>query len=327
VRRSLASLGAAAAFAGIACVPAVHDLASQSPVPTPSAQTPAPSPTPAPVGSVGALGGTVTHLEFAVTGDTRPATPDDTANYPSAIATKIFQDIDAESVPFAILTGDYLNASSSGLQASPQLDLYLAARASFHGVAFPVMGNHECNRHSDKANCGQGNADGLTPNYTAFVSKLLAPLGRTSPNYSVRIDAVDGSWTSKFVFVSGNSWSSDDTSWLEATLSSATTYTFVVRHQDVTATEAPGVAASAPVLAAHPYTLLLCAHQHTFSFDAANRQVITGNGGAPLTSSVNYGYTVVRQQADGTLLGTNFDYLSHATQGTFHVRADGSVVP
>src|SRR5215469_12199732 len=39
----------------------------------------------------------VPELTFAVLGDTRPAIPEDTGGYPTAIVTKIFQDIAAES--------------------------------------------------------------------------------------------------------------------------------------------------------------------------------------------------------------------------------------
>ena len=52
------------------------------------------------------------NLTFAVVGDTRPADEDDTANYPTAIITQIYQDIEAETPQpqFAISTGDYHDA-------------------------------------------------------------------------------------------------------------------------------------------------------------------------------------------------------------------------
>src|SRR5262249_6935311 len=76
---------------------------------------------------------TVDALDFAVVGDTRPATIDDTSNYPVDIITKIFDDIEAESPRpgFSIATGDYQFASTSGSESGPQLDLYLQARAHF----------------------------------------------------------------------------------------------------------------------------------------------------------------------------------------------------
>src|SRR6185369_16241432 len=48
-------------------------------------------------GSVGINGGTLDTLSFAIVGDTRPPSVDDTAGYPSAIITKIWQDIEAQS--------------------------------------------------------------------------------------------------------------------------------------------------------------------------------------------------------------------------------------
>src|SRR5947209_4916787 len=44
-------------------------------------------------GSIGAGGGSVSSLYFAVVGDTRPPNPDDTARYPTLIIDKIYSDI------------------------------------------------------------------------------------------------------------------------------------------------------------------------------------------------------------------------------------------
>src|SRR5450432_2735309 len=54
-------------------------------------------------------------LLFAIVGDTRPPSPDDTSGYPTAIITKIYQDIEAENpkIPFAISTGDYMFSYSA----------------------------------------------------------------------------------------------------------------------------------------------------------------------------------------------------------------------
>src|SRR5438477_7361806 len=80
-------------------------------------------------------GGAISELRFAIVGDTRPPSPDDTANYPTPIITKIWQDIEAESPhpQFAISTGDYMFASTFRSEQIPQLDKYLAARAVFTG--------------------------------------------------------------------------------------------------------------------------------------------------------------------------------------------------
>ncbi len=127
-------------------------------------------------------------------------------------------------------TGDYMFASTGGTQAGPQLDLYLAARADFSGPLFPAMGNHECTG-ATASNCGAGAANGITANYSAYLSKLLAPIQKTEPYYAIKINASDSSWTAKLVFVAANAWSSTQATWLESTLSQPTTYTFVVRHE------------------------------------------------------------------------------------------------
>src|SRR6185437_13466465 len=77
--------------------------------------------------------GSAGDLRFAIVGDTRPPNEDDTANYPTAIITKIWQDVAGAQPMFAISTGDYMFASTSGSQASAQLDLYLGARAKYTG--------------------------------------------------------------------------------------------------------------------------------------------------------------------------------------------------
>ena len=62
-------------------------------------------------------------------------------------------------------------------QAGPQLDIYLQARARFPGPLFPALGNHECTG-ATSSNCGAGAADGVTANYSAFLEKMLAPIGQ-----------------------------------------------------------------------------------------------------------------------------------------------------
>ena len=301
-----------------------------SPTPTPEASaTPGGTATgtPTPTDHVTIGGGQVSRLNFAIVGDTRPAVPDDTGAYPTAIITKIWQDVEAEAQrpPFAVTTGDYVFADPFLNEAPKQLDLFLGARAGYSGTVFYALGNHECNSLT-QSNCGPGTISGVTKNYQAFLDKMMTPLGQTTPYYYVKIDAFDGSWTSKFVFVAPNAWHDDQKAWLETVMSIPTTYTFVVRHEDVDATTAPGVPESNAILAAHPYTLLLAGHVHTFRWTPSKKQVITGNGGAPLNTGVNYGYTVIRQLEDGTLTGENYDYESHAVIGSFHVDRDGAEV-
>ena len=89
----------------------------------------------------------LTSLNFAITGNTRPPTEDDSAAYPIAIITKIFQDMQAASPrpAFAVATGNYMfsNPDVDGTQ-STQLGYYLTASSNFTNTLYPAMGNHEC---------------------------------------------------------------------------------------------------------------------------------------------------------------------------------------
>jgi hypothetical protein len=278
--------------------------------------------------------GTMAQLRFAVVGDSRPALVDDTAGYPSDVVTRIYGDVQSLDPPpaFVVSTGDYLFASEprggDASQAGPQLDIYLQARARFTGALFPAMGNHECTG-ATASNCGAGSADGVTSNYAAFVAKLLAPIGARAPYFLVEAAAPDRSWTAKLVFVAANAWSSAQSTWLDATLARPTTYTFVVRHEPASATTAPGVAPSEAILARHPYTLAIVGHSHTYAHSASTpREVLVGNGGAPLTSK-SYGFAVFAQRSDGAIAIDMLDWQTLAADASFHfaVNAAGVEVP
>ena len=167
------------------------------------------------------------------------------------------------------------------------------------------MGNHECTG-ATASNCGPGQ-DGTTGTYAAFLSTMLAPIGQKEPYYAMQVNATDGSWTAKFVFVAANAWSDAQGTWLEAKLSIPTTYTFVVRHEPARVTEAPGVAPSEAIMAKHPYTIAIVGHSHTFRRESA-KEVIVGNGGAPLTGRTNYGYGIFELQKDGQVAVDMVDY-------------------
>ena len=63
----------------------------------------------------------------------------------------------------------------------------------------------------------------------------------------------------------------------------------------------PGVTPSTrQIIAAHPLTLLIAGHTHTYAYYASEKQIIVGNGGAPLAGSVNYGYVVAASRRTGT---------------------------
>jgi hypothetical protein len=253
-------------------------------------------------------------------GDTRPPNEDDTAGYPTSVITKIWEDVEAYSPrpPFAISTGDYMFAEPNGTQSAPQLNLYLTARSHFTNIVFPAMGNHECTG-ADDSNCGLGNVDGTTTSYKNFMSMMLAPLGQSLPYYTIDIDGTAGAWTAKFVFIACNAWDTTQSTWLSAQLAMPTTYTFVVRHEGSDATTTGCVAPTAAILAQNPYTLLIAGHTHTFAYYASEKQLIVGNGGAPLTGTIDYGYVVAEQQAGGDILFKEFDYTTNTLQTSFTV--------
>jgi hypothetical protein len=285
-------------------------------------------------GSVtGITGGTLDTLSFAIVGDTRPPNEDDVAGYPTAIITKIWQDVQAASPrpAFAVATGDYQYSNPTGSQAVPQLEAYLGARAAFSGVSFPAMGNHECTGGTT-SNCGVGNTDGITANYSAFMSKMLAPLGVSLPYYVANVASTPGAastWTAKFVVVAANAWDTAQATWLDATLAKPTTYTFIVRHESSTTNPGPpGVAGSETILAKYPYTLKIIGHSHEYRYEPNLREVIVGNGGAPLSGGSNYGYVLAQQRAtDGAIVFTSYEYDTNAVVETFALTAAGSAAP
>jgi hypothetical protein len=279
-----------------------------------------------PSGPLGNDGGSVPRLIFACVGDTRPPTEDDTASYPVDVITRIYEDIEALSPrpPFVVSTGDFIFSSSQrGDVAEAQLDLYMHARARYSGMFFPAMGNHECTG-ATFSNC----AYDPTASYLAFLQRMLAPIGKALPYYVVRLDALDGSWSAKVVFIAANAWSSAQQSWLEATLSTSTTYTFIVRHEPASDSEAPGVAPSETIMARHPYTLAIVGHDHTYGhYRDSPREVLIGNGGAPLASK-SFGFGLFTQAPDGAIVVDVIDWQSGERDGAFHfaVAADGTLL-
>ena len=266
-----------------------------------------------------------TDLRFAVVGDTRPANEEDTTNYPTAIITKIWQDIQAESPhpDFAVSTGDYMFANPSGSMQMTQLNKYMAARAAFTGPQYAAMGNHECTG-ATASNCGTGAADGVTKNYTDFINTMLQPLGISQPYYVEHVSAADGSWTAKFVIVACNAWNPTQASWLTTALAEQTTYTFVVRHEGVDSMSQAPCSQSQTIINAHPLTLLIVGHTHTYRHYASDKEIIVGNGGAPLTSGMNYGYVIIYRKSDGNLVVNPKDYMTGNSLGSFTITPSGA---
>jgi hypothetical protein len=317
---SLSSSLVASCGGSVASTNANPDAASPAPPP------PNPAADAAPPTSDASPPATVDRLYFAVVGDTRPPTPEDTAGYPTAVISQIFAKVAGlHATPlFVVGTGDY-QYSDTGSTASTQLDLYLAARAKFAGPFYPTMGNHECNGYTD-SNCGPGGADGMTGNYNAFVSKMLAPIKQTTPYYAVSVTGTGGAWTAKILFVAANAWSAAQATWLDGAMAQPTTYTFIVRHEPSYDSKAPGVDPSEQIMAKHPYTLAVVGHTHTFRRESL-REVIIGNGGAPLSGGVDYGFGLFTQRADGAIQVEMIDYQSGQSSQAFAVKADGSAAP
>jgi hypothetical protein len=262
---------------------------------------------------VGANGGTVDHLFFAVVGDTRPGNIDDTTNYPTAIIDKIYQDLQAMSPrpQFVVTTGDYMYANTTANTAQPQMNLYTTAKGAYSGTVFASMGNHECDGFTAD-NC---TSLSQSQNIQAFMSGLVTPLGKSLPYYTINIDATDGSWTAKLINVACNYWSSTQQTWLQQQLATTTTYTILMRHEPASATTGPCVNAAEQLMTQYPYNLSLVGHTHTFSL--SGKEVIVGNGGAPQTA-VPYGYATVERLSTGWQI-KQYDYSSGLPVNTYTV--------
>lgn len=276
---------------------------------------------------IGNHGGVLRELRFAVVGDTRPQHKDDTAGYPTTVIRRIFSDLAARSgdAPFAISTGDYAFASPWGYEAPRQYSIYMSARALFPNPVFPAMGNHECTGYT-RSNCGAENVDGTPAMYRDYLSTFLGPLGKTTPYYAISVDALDGTWTSKLVFIAANAWDNAQEKWLTREMAKPTTYTFVVRHEPAAADTAPGVRPSERIMAQNPYTLAFVGHEHAVRHMPGSREVTVGNGGAPLQGG-DYGYVLVaRRPSDGAIQVDSYNYETNAADASFHfaVTAEGA---
>jgi hypothetical protein len=199
---------------------------------------------------------------------------------------------------------------------------------------FPTMGNHECDGATADNCYACGSActyvggtciGGVceTPNYTVWASNMLTPIGKTLPYYTININGTGNAWSAKLVFIACNAWSTTQATWLAAQLAISTTFTFVVRHEGTIATTAPclsgtGSANADTIIGMYPYTLLIAGHTHTYAYYSSEKQVIVGNGGAPLADSVDYGYIIARQSGT-SIVFTEYDYLTNAVNQTFTV--------
>ena len=254
-------------------------------------------------------------MKFAVFGDCRPPNLEGTNNYPSAIIGGIFKLAQSMSAQFVVGTGDYMfSNTSSGVAA--QVQLFQQARANYSGPVYLDMGNHECNGYT-ASNCPNGNE---TPNVQAFMSQL-APSGVTKPYFRIDVQAMHGK--AKFLFVAANAWDSNQQSWLQTQLADPTTYTFVIRHEPASNTQAPGVQPSESLVSQAPYTLELNGHTHEYK-RVDTTHVISGNAGAPLNSGANsFGLLMLEELDNGNITVTEYDESSGQALDTWTVTPTG----
>jgi hypothetical protein len=278
-------------------------------------------------GSVGPNGGSVSSLYFAIVGDTRPGSDNDNSGYPTSIITKIFQDMVAMNPrpQFVLTTGDYQYDDPGSGNAAIQIGYYKSASQIWTnatpptGPIFSAMGNHECNGFTSSnmtfsgGTFATGQCDGTTSdNYSEWFSNYVAPLGKTTPYYTIPVSATDGSWTAKFIIIACNAWDSTQQSWLQTQLNTPTTYTFPVRHEDPGA-GSPCDSTVDQMLSSAKYDLLIVGHSHVFQNDISSKYIIVGNGGA---GSGPYGYATIQQGSSGFTV-TQYDYSTASPVSSF----------
>jgi hypothetical protein len=248
--------------------------------------------------------------------DVRPPDKNADSAYPVDTITSIMEGAQTQRAQFVVGTGGYMFSDTTS-SVSRQLDTLLQAEASFSGQVFHCMGNHECTG----ATAGNCTSTDQTPNLQGFMQKLV-PFS-TLPYFSVTLQTSLGS--AKFVVIAANFWTPDQETWLRQQLAIPTTYTFVVRHEAPNGhgNSAPGVAPSDAIIAQFPVTLKLFGHSHTYERLSTNA-VISGNGGAPLTSAVSFGYLMVRQLASGNIAVTEFEQGTNTPVDTWTVTPAGA---
>jgi len=77
------------------------------------------------------------------------------------------------------------------------------------------------------------------------------------------------------------------------------------------------------------YTLSFVGHTHTYEHFNGSREVVVGNGGAPVTGNKNYGFAIAQQRSDNAIQVDMLDYATRATDTSFRfaVKPDGTPAP
>ena len=254
---------------------------------------------------VGPTGGNVDLLDFVMTGDTRPGFCNLTSSYPQAAFQQEVVQMGKLNPQFALDLGDHMFVCTNDLSVSTgQMKLYTDAltSAQFKPAWFMTMGNHECNG----TDCS-GSAASTDNNFVAYSAALKAVSQQSLPYYKVDVQTRLG--LMRLVMLADNYADQTAQDWAETTLAEAdriAKYTIVARHHPVTGSRS-GPQWSWSVIQKHKYSLILTAHNHSYSHDAATlggRSVICGLGAA---NSSHTGFCRVQQQADGTLSFTQYD--------------------
>ena len=249
-----------------------------------------------PTGTVDADGGTVDRLWFATTGDTRPGNCDQTGAYPQFAITQVAQGMKALRVQFALDLGDHMYVcNGNDAEAQTQMGYYMTAIAQGPSTFWMTMGNHECGNNTYPYSCFTTAAHDA--NFSAYMSALKRPL----PYYSADVQTSLGK--ARFVIIADDSWNAAQASWLESTLADAdlhAKYTIIARHHPVqgSRTGNPDILTA---LQKHKYTMILTAHDHSYSHDTSSwnsRSAVVGIGGA---GGGIPGFGTVLQNLDGTL--------------------------
>jgi hypothetical protein len=206
---------------------------------------------------------------------------------PTPIVSNIFRELAARQVQFITMVGDYLLVQPPSFSgALNQLATFSQARQLFAGPVYFALGNHD----AATQNLTAYRQVMIREVYYAFIMQAAPRPGSTAPA------------TAKFVFVADNAWSPDQSTWLQNVLGTQTDYTFVVRHHTSDTALDPE---PTQIISTHPLTLLIVGHVHTYQ-RIADREVLSGNGGAPVYQGP-YGYLTIQQQSDGRISVTAFD--------------------
>lgn len=272
----------------------------------------------APTQWIGPQGGTVDRLRFAAFGDVRPPDLDQDGAYPTQTVHQLFTQMAARSPQIVLGVGDWMFASTES-HARTQLTSLLEAEAPYAHTVIHAMGNHECEGWTD-SNCPSFNESGQV---RAYMDLLLPFTDKAYWSLPVQTDL----GTAKVVVVALNAWSEAQSTWLSGALDAPSDYTFVLAHEPPPTHNAPGEDAFQQILAAHgDITLILYGHWHEYQHLSTN-EVVTGNGGAPLSDGGYFGYLWVEQRSDGNVEVTEHHIDTDQVMDGFTLTPAGALVP